>query len=352
MVYAVSADSLRVSKLLHTGPPGYLGGIPDLRIGIVKAIIITPEEPGTTSGNSITADRWAKILQTLGHAASIATEWTEEDCDVLIALHARRSHASVERFRQAYPNRPLVLALTGTDLYRDLRINSEGRHSLSLASHVVVLQGAALEELEDVVRSKTCVIYQSAAPPVRRAEPKEDCFEACVLSHLREVKDPLRAAFASRTLPDESRVCITHAGRALAPEWEQAAKAEERANPRYRWIGEQPHASALQLLARCRLLVLSSLMEGGANAIGEAVVCGVPVLCSDIRGNAGMLDADYPGYFRARDTGQLAQMLRRAETDPDFLARLREHIHKLQVRFAPEQEVASWHRLIQRLFSP
>jgi putative glycosyltransferase (TIGR04348 family) len=320
----------------------------------VKVLIVTPESPTSPLGNSITAARWAGILRTIGHAVDIAGTWTTEDCDLLIALHALRSEDSVERFRAAHPDRPIIVALTGTDLYRDLPMG-KGHRSLAMATRVVALQEAALNELSSDVRAKTTVIYQSAGNSPSRhpssAEegslPSSDYFDVCVLSHLRAVKDPLRAAHAARSLPAGSRIRVTHAGRALEPEWEEKARAEERANPRYHWIGEQSHESAMQLVASSRLLVLSSRMEGGANVIAEAVVCSVPVLCSDIPGNIGMLSADYPGYFRVGDTDQLATLLNRAEMDSSFLAGLQSQISKFQLRFAPETELKSWKALIQ-----
>jgi len=315
----------------------------------VKIVIISPAALDATLGNSVTANRWAGILQTLGHANSIAEEWNDESCDLLIALHARRSHSSIERFRQAHPERPLIVALTGTDVYNDLPANPEAQHSLDVATRVVVLQSAALDVLGEDVRRKTCVIYQSALQPERRTPPAEDHFAVCVLSHLREVKDPLRAARAARLLPPSSKARIVHAGRALDQTWEELARREERENPRYRWIGEQSHEAARELLASCHLLVLSSAMEGGANAIAEAVVCGVPVLCSDIAGHVGMLGRDYTGYFRLEDTEQLAALLHRAEVETAFMNELRGFVLSMQLRFSPEQEVASWDRLLRLL---
>lgn len=315
----------------------------------MKIVIVTPESLDTTLGNSITAGRWAGILRTLGHEVEIAREWNGQDCDLLVALHTRRSHESIQRFGNAQPDRPLVAALTGTDLYRDLPTNTEARQSLLLATRIVALQNAALDRLDEEARAKTHVIYQSATAPPHRDPPKENSFEVCVLSHLREVKDPLRAAFASRHLPAQSRIRITHAGRPLEAEIEAQAKAEELANSQYRWIGEQSHDAAMQLLARSRLMVLSSAMEGGASAIAEAVVCGVPILCSDIPGNIGMLEPDYPGYFRLRDTEQLAELLNRAEMDANFHAILQGFVLKLQPRFSPEGERASWNHLLQSL---
>jgi putative glycosyltransferase (TIGR04348 family) len=326
-----------------------MGRIPYLRSGTVKTIIVTPERPDSTLGNSITALRWAQILDRLGHETAIHTEWSGEDCSLFIALHARRSHTSIQRFRTVHPLRPLIVALTGTDLYRDLRSSVEARESLTLASRLVVLQDAALDELDSETRAKASVIYQSAVAPAHRQVPAEDVFEVCVLSHVRDVKDPLRAAFATRQLPQDSRIRILHAGRVLESNWEERVRGEERVNSRYRWLGNLDHQETLQLLARCRLFVLSSIMEGGSSAIAEAVVCGIPILCSDISGNRGMLGSDYAGFFPPKDTSRLAELLRRAETDSEFLTDLQRSADPLKPRFSPEAETRSWRRLLKDL---
>jgi putative glycosyltransferase (TIGR04348 family) len=318
----------------------------------VKIVIVTPETPGTTLGNAITAARWAKILRQLGQEVEMTTEWVpaiKDECDLLVALHARRSITSVERFRQNHPVRPLIVALTGTDLYGDLPDNPEAQRSLGLATRIIALQQAARDQLRAEFRPKLSVIYQSAVPPSNPRQPSRDHFEVCVLSHLRDVKDPLRAAWAARTFPPQSCILVLHAGRALAADWAARAREEEGANPRYRWLGDQPHDRAMHLLSGSRLLVLSSLMEGGASAIAEAVVCGIPVLCSDIPGNIGMLGRDYTGYFRVQDTENLAQLLRRAETDQNFLKTMRQHVTALQSRFSPQEELSSWTRLLALL---
>jgi putative glycosyltransferase (TIGR04348 family) len=289
------------------------------------------------------------VVRKLGHQVEIAAAWRGEDCDLLIALHARRSQQSVENFRRSHPVRPVIVGLTGTDLYGDLPASGAGRRSLALATSIVALQEAARDALDEAWRAKTTVIYQSSAAPLARRPPDPDHFDVCVLSHLRTVKDPLQAAYAARLLPPESRVRVIHAGRALEPEWESKARAEELFNPRYLWIGEQPHESGLELLASSRLLVLSSTMEGGSNAISEAVMCGVPVLCSFVPGNIGMLGPDYPGYFRVGGTAELAGLLLCAELDSAFLNQLRAFINTLEHRFAPEQEQAAWARLLSQL---
>src|SRR4029450_6371469 len=111
-------------------------------------------------------------------------------------------------------------------------------------------------------------------------------------------------------------------GRAYTPQWAERAVAEMASNPRYRWRGDVPAATVRRLLARSRAMVISSLSEGGANVISEAVVAGVPVLASRVDGNVGLLGRDYPGYFPVGDTRALARLLERVEGEPAFVARL------------------------------
>jgi glycosyltransferase involved in cell wall biosynthesis len=74
-------------------------------------------------------------------------------------------------------------------------------------------------------------------------------------------------------------------------------------------------------IKRCHLLLLPSLMEGGANVLIEAVTSGVPVLGSDIAGNRGMLGADYPGWF-AGATQRSGALISRVATDARYYASL------------------------------
>lgn len=315
----------------------------------MKVFIVTPENPGGTSGNSITATRWAGILRALGHEVALGTEWQDQKCNLLVALHARRSYSSIDRFRTAYADHAVIVALTGTDLYHDLQVSHEARRSLVLATRIIALQNLAGAELDANDRDKLRIVYQSAKPPGQTERPRDDCFEVSVLAHLRDVKDPLRAASASTALPSQSRIAIHHAGKAMDPKWKALAVEESRINPRYHWLGEQTHEQAIRLLARSRLTVLSSLMEGGSSTIAEAVVCGVPILCSKISGNAGMLGPDYPGFFPVEGTAELTALLRRAESDANFLLTLRSAMEVFRSRFTPEREAESWMKLLQEL---
>jgi putative glycosyltransferase (TIGR04348 family) len=319
----------------------------------MKIGIVTPAPAGSTRGNRITAERWARILRTLGHGVSISERYEDKRLDLLIALHARRSHSSILRFREENPDTSIILALTGTDVYRDIHKNSRARRSLKLADRIVVLQPNALRELTPANRKKARVIYQSVEI-VRgwkgpRRPPIGGQFDICVIGHLRPVKDPVRVAMAARTLPDSSRIRIIQVGGALSKQMERRALCEMQTNQRYRWVGELSRARALRVLAQSRLCIISSRMEGGANVLSEAIVAGVPVLASRIAGNIGILGQRYPGLFRVGDTRELRQLMLWAETDRKFLSGLQMAVEKLAPLFDPEREQRAWARLIAEL---
>lgn len=372
----------------------------------MRISIVTPEAAAGRPGNRVTADRWADILRGLGHDPEVMGRYGDEPCDLLVALHARKSHGSVLRFRRRNPEAPLVVALTGTDLYRDMEDpDSPAWESAERADCLVVLQERAPEALPERLWEKTRVIYQSvpelwergrerrereereesesAAGPTpgesqaagdeaaardqaaerrpeefrgdehRRADdvpsgekaPADD-FQVCLLAHLRPVKDPLRAAEAARLLPDDSRVRIVHCGAALAVDLEARARREMAENPRYLWLGEVARAKALRILEQSRLLVLTSRLEGAGNAVSEALSAGVPVVCSRVDGLVGMLGPDYPGYFPPEDTSALAALLHRAETDPALHRWLRAHCRRRAALVAPDREREAWASLL------
>ena len=170
-----------------------------------------------------------------------------------------------------------------------------------------------------------------------------------MIGHLRPVKDPFRTALASRCLRGDSRIQAVHIGGALSEDIEMTARAEEASNPRYRWLGEIPRWKALRRLARCRALVLTSQMEGGANVVGEAIACSVPVISSRISGSIGLLGEDYPGYFPVGDTYVLAKLLERFETDPVFYNTVKAWCERLKPLVDPARERQSWVDLLHEM---
>ena len=133
---------------------------------------------------------------------------------------------------------------------------------------------------------------------------------------------------------------------------EQQAREEMNSNPRYQWLGELPRWKALRVLARSRLHVLGSHLEGGANVICEAIACSVPTLASRIPGSMGILGPDYPGYFPAGDTQALAELLERAERDSAFWQSLRDWCEPLKPLVDTAFERQAWRRLLEELAPP
>jgi len=317
----------------------------------VKIALVTPAPAQVHTGNRTTADRWARLLRELGNQVNVLQDWNGEECDLLIALHARRSSPAIQRFRNARPLAPLIVALTGTDLYADLKNSSEAICSLELASRIVVLQTLGVEAVPESARQKVRVIYQSAeraSPSLRR---EENCFQVCVLAHLRAVKDPLRPAYAVRDLPPSSRIQVKHAGAMLDPDFAAQVEAAQRTNPRYQWLGPLAHEAAVELLSRSHVLVLTSRLEGGANVVSEAIAVGTPVISSFIPGSVGILGKDYPGYFPVGDSVALRKQLLRAESDSGFYRDLQERVAKLHPLVSAARERETWDALLTELTS-
>lgn len=315
----------------------------------MKIALVTPAPAQVHTGNRTTADRWAALLTELGNQVSIQRSWDGEECDLLIALHARRSFPTIQRFRQKQPLAPLVVALTGTDLYGNMENDADPMCSLELASRIVVLQRLAVEAVPESVRPKVRVIYQSLerlSPPPQR---EENCFQVCILAHLRTVKDPLRTAYAVRDLPASSRIQVRHAGAVLDAEFASQVEEEQRANPRYRWLGPLAREAAIDLLSCSHLLALTSHLEGGANVVSEAIAVGTPVISSLIPGSVGILGADYPGYFPVGDSAALRELLLRAESGDAFYRGLQQAIAKLLPFVSVARERESWSALLTEL---
>jgi putative glycosyltransferase (TIGR04348 family) len=315
-------------------------------------VIISPALADANNGNWQTARRWSRFLRR-DYRVSLAVQWDGNPCDAMIALHARRSASSIAAFSAAHPTLPLVVVLTGTDLYRDILSDADAQRSLQLATHLVVLQPAGLLMLDQASRSKTRVIYQSA--PSLKAIDKHPAtpsryFDVAMIGHMRSEKDPATFMRAAEFL-QAKKIRLIHIGSALDPALGTLAEQTRQRHPQYQWLGNLSHAATRQRLKRSHLMAITSRMEGGANVIIEAVTSGVPVVASDIPGNRGMLGEKYAGYFPPGDSLKLAQLIERAAGDPGFYGRLQAQCAARAPLFAPERERASLLELLENCFT-
>jgi putative glycosyltransferase (TIGR04348 family) len=318
--------------------------------GRLQVTIVTPFTAAANNGNWHTAARWASFLSR-AYRVTIEQSWSNAPSDLLIALHAGRSAESIQRFAAAHPDRPLVVVLTGTDLYRDLADSQEARHSLELATRLVVLNDLGPRRLPPDVRGKAEVILQSARPLPAARRPAQHLAIA-VVGHLRDEKNPRLVWALLRRLPVDLPVRIRHVGDALDAELGREAR-EAMNDARYRWLGGLSRARARQIIRASHLLLHPSSMEGGAQAVIEAVTSHTAVIASGIDGNAGLLGEDYAGLFTENDVDAAAELVLRAARQPRFLRRLRGQCERRAPLFGPERERVTLLRLVDNcLFHP
>lgn len=310
--------------------------------------LVTPALADANNGNWQTARRWARMLAAHYRVRMVQT-WSgcsaqDQADDGLLALHARRSADSVAAWEEQRPDQPLALALTGTDLYKDILVNPQAQRSLQLAQRLIVLQDQGPLALPAHLRERCRVVLQSST---RRQTLEKSALHlrALMVGHLREEKSPQTLFDAARLLRADEGIVIDHIGRALDPVLDLAARNTMGACPHYRWFGGLAHEATRQRIQRAHVLVHPSRMEGGAHVIMEAALSGTPVVASRVPGNVGMLGVDYSGYFEAGDAAGLVRLLRACRKDMakprGLLAVLQSQCEARAALFEPAAEKAA-----------
>lgn len=309
--------------------------------------LVTPAGKQSRSGNRQTAVRWARVFRDLGHRVRVAEQDTTPSADMMVAVHAYRSAESIRAYADRYPDRPLVVLLAGTDVYRFQDTDPVATlGSMERATALIGINELVHRSIPERFHKKLRVILQSADPlPFPRARSKRT-FDVCVAGHLRDEKDSLRAALAARLLPETSRLRVVLLGKAHNASWQRAAEKEAARNDRLIWRGEVARWQVRRQFARSHAMVISSVMEGGANVVSEAIAAGLPVIASDIDGNLGLLGEDYRGTYRVGDEADLARVLNEAETNPAYLRDLTAQLCARQRLVTPAAEMAAWRKLL------
>ena len=315
-------------------------------------MLVTPALAEANNGNWQTARRWARWLSR-DCRVRLTDVWAGGDEDLMIALHARRSAPSVRAWAiaRAGAGRPLLLVLTGTDLYRDIEHDASAQQSLQLADRLVVLNALGLARLPAALHRKASVLLQSS-PARRPARKTSRHLRALMVGHLRDEKSPQTYFEAARQLAGRADIQLDHIGAALDPALGDQARALAAACPHYRWLGAQPHAATRARIQAAHVLVHASRMEGGAHVVIEAVTSGTPVIASRIDGNLGLLGVDYPGCFAWGDSAALAALLARARDDAAMLPGLAALCAQRAALFSPDRERQTLLDLVRPLLAP
>lgn len=309
----------------------------------MQVVIVSPVLADANNGNWRTAQRWFRFLASSGRVR-IVTSWPDAQSasdDVMIALHARRSAGAIRAWRASRGERGLAVVLTGTDLHHDIQANPEAIASLDYAQVLVVLHARGIATLPAAVRGKARVILQSAThrPTLDKTTRH---LNVVVVGHLRAEKSPETIFATAKMLRGEPEIRLKHIGQALDPLLARQAEACARGVPNYRWLGGMPHESVRRAIQRAHVLVHPSLMEGGANAVIEAITSGTPVLASSVDGNIGLLGETYPGYFPWGDAPAVVALLRRLHreqtVDDGLLTQLRAVVEERASLFDPKRE--------------
>ena len=275
-----------------------------------RVVIVCPATAASNNGNWRTAARWQRLLRPAAEVR-IVQVWPDasgQQDDVMLALHARKSAPAIEAWHARHGSRGLGVALTGTDLYPDIRRDALAMRSLQQAAALVVLQEHGVQALPPAFRDKARVIFQSCAQRQTLRKTSHH-LRAVVVGHLREEKNPHMLWRAVRAISPDAGILIDHIGDALDPAMAHEAQATAQACPHYRWLQGLSHSATLQRIQRAHLLVHTSRSEGGAIVITEAIRSGTPVLATRIDGNVGLLGTNYGGLVEPDDDQALAARL-------------------------------------------
>ncbi len=316
----------------------------------LNVVIVSPALAAANNGNWQTAQRYASMLR-LFCRVRIVQRWDGSDQDhVMIALHARRSYASIADWHVRHGTRGLVVVLTGTDLYRDIQSDPEAQQSLRWAHTLVVLQSEGLQAVPEAFQPKTVVAFQSTT--TRQTLPKTTRhLRAIMVGHLRSEKSPQTFFKAATLLAEHTDIHLQHIGGEHDPALAREAHETAAVCPHYVFLGARPHEATRRLIQRAHVLVHPSVMEGGAHVVMEAICSGVPVIASRIPGNEGMLGQDYAGFFPTEDANALAALLLRVRDEPAFYALLASQCVMRAPLFAPAQERERLITIVQQSIS-
>ena len=280
-----------------------------------------------------------------GHQATAMHTDTPPAADAQISLHALKTAAASAYFATHRSGR-LFIRLTGTDINGGFTKNPAlSQRTIDLADKLVVTHPACLPQIPDHWRSKTVVIYPSVTMPelATISNPTSPLF-TCI-GHLRPVKAPHLIYAAIQKIP-QAKLMAASIGNAYDTTDGQQARLNTRQDTRYHWHTDCDRGTALAWMKASLATINSSISEGGANTVMEAIQLRVPVLATDIPGNRGFLGDDYDGYFETGQSDQLADLMRRCLEAPEFVERLKIQLDRQRPLFSAQRESEQLSKLV------
>jgi glycosyltransferase involved in cell wall biosynthesis len=338
--------------------------------------ILTPFGAQSGMGNWRTASRYCELLSGVGMEVKIfepsgiaRASMASSLPKVAVVLNAFRCAQQVQAFVKA--KIPVLLVITGTDLYGALSPGKKNGHAyqqaeqaMMSASVIMTLQAQAQREISDrwpqLASRVHCLLQTSPirkpSAPLLTAQSKTVRF--LVAGHIREEKDPRTAFHAFHSAfpegwglrADGRRVPVRliqvggEQDKGLASEMRKLASRF----PGIRMEGTLSHAQTMRQMTQVHALLQPSVSEGGALVVAEAVACQLPIIASDIPAHLGQLGPAYPGLFPVGNVDQLAQTLTRFIADEAYRAALLTAVTALVARLAnPEHERDELVRLVR-----
>lgn len=312
-------------------------------------LILCPIINALETGLYTTARRWETIFRQLGHNVRIASPSDAvTETDILVALNPVRCSSYLEDLPLS--ETPLIVVLTGTDIYNELKKKPNFYRHLESARVLIGLHPGITEEVPERYRSKLRVIVQSA--PNQKSRPQNNILygQAIFIANLRYFKRPMTVFAAACALNENVNINITHIGDIVDDEYHFWSQPEfHKTVPRYNWLGAKTREDTASALASSDVMLIASSTEGGSNVQSEAISAGVPIISSRNRCVESLLGSDYPGLFDTDNHHQLACLIEKFFVDHSFRELLKSNVSRASYQFSYDLEVEKWKNVIQEI---
>lgn len=106
-----------------------------------------------------------------------------------------------------------------------------------------------------------------------------------------------------------------------------------------------------QIMCACDMFVFPSLREGLSRALMEAMATGLPVVCSDIRGNVDLIADGKGGFVVPNEPNRMAEAIRKLAEDPALRAAMGAYNMQAVEAFREEKSLEAVERLLKVVIS-